>query len=65
MAMLMTANYKEQVTWNDALTGKQLAASDFFEPLVINSLVVPGFGGRCYFPTHQGFITLQVMPKSK
>lgn len=63
MAALMTANYKEQVTWHDALTGRKLAESDFFEPLVINSLVTPGFGGRCYFPTHKGFITLQVMPK--
>lgn len=62
MLMLMTANYTEQVTWHDAATGRKLAESDFFEPLVINSLVTPGFGGRCYFPTHQGFITLQVMP---
>ncbi len=62
MAMLMTQNYREQVVWHDALTGRKLAESDFFEPLVINSLVVPGFGGRCYFPTHKGFITLQVMP---
>ncbi len=63
MAALMSANYKEQVTWHDALTGRKLAESDFFEPLVINSLVTPGFGGRCYFPTHKGFIALQVMPK--
>jgi hypothetical protein len=53
---------KEQVTWHDAHTGRRLAEPDFFEPLVINSLVTPGFGGRCYFPTHKGFITLQVMP---
>jgi hypothetical protein len=61
-AMVFTGNYTEQVTWNDAATGRQLAASDFFEPLTINSLVVPAFGGRCYFPTKKGFITLQVMP---
>jgi hypothetical protein len=65
MLALMTANYREQVTWHDALTGRKLAESDFFEPLVINSLVTPGFGGRCYFPTHKGFITLQVMPDTK
>jgi hypothetical protein len=65
LLMLMTANYKEQVTWHDALTGRKLAESDFFEPLTINSLVTPGFGGRCYFPTGKGFITLQVMPASK
>jgi hypothetical protein len=62
MLALMTANYAEQVTWHDAATGRKVAESDFFEPLVINSLVTPGFGGRCYFPTHKGFITLQVMP---
>ena len=46
---LGTENYKEQVTWRDALTGRILAASDFFEPLTINSLTTPGFGGRCIF----------------
>ncbi|MFN0066374.1 MAG: hypothetical protein ACKVYV_01945, partial [Limisphaerales bacterium] len=60
---LFTANYTEQVTWHDAATGRKLAESDFFEPLMINSLVAPGFGGRCYFPTGKGFITMQVMPK--
>jgi hypothetical protein len=59
---LFTANYTEQVTWHDAATGRKLAESDFFEPLMVNSLVVPGFGGRCYFPTGKGFITMQVMP---
>lgn len=59
---LFTANYTEQVTWHDAATGRKLAESDFFEPLMINSLVAPGFGGRCYFPTGKGFITMQVMP---
>ena len=53
--LLITANYKEQVTWRDALTGRKLAESDFFEPLTINSLITPGFGGRCYFPTAQRF----------
>ena len=59
-----TQNYKEQVTWNDAATGRQLAASDFFEPLTMNSLTTPGFGGRVYFPTGagKGFYILQVMP---
>ena len=59
---LGTANYTEQVTWHDSLTGRKLAESSFFEPLTINSLVAPGFGGRVYFPTARGFITLQVMP---
>ncbi|MCB0726506.1 MAG: PQQ-binding-like beta-propeller repeat protein [Ignavibacteriae bacterium] len=62
---LFTAKYKEQVTWRDANTGKIIAESDFFEPLTINSLIVPGFGGRFYFPTANGFIILQVVPKRK
>jgi hypothetical protein len=62
---LFTGNYKEQLTWRDAATGKILAESDFFEPLTINSLTPPGFGGRIYFPTAagKGFYVLQVMPK--
>jgi hypothetical protein len=58
------ANYSEQVTWRDAGTGDVLAESDFFEPLTINSLTPPGFGGRVYFPTAvgNGFYILQPMP---
>ena len=56
--------YTEQVTWRDALTGELLAESDFFEPLTVNSLVTPGYGGRIYFPTAvgKGFYVLQAMP---
>ena len=62
---LFTENYKEQLTWRDAATGRILAASDFFEPLSINGLTPPGFGGRVYFPTAvgKGYYVLQVMPK--
>ena len=60
--VVFSGNYTEQLTWRDASTGRILAQSDFFEPLTINSLVAPAFGGRCYFPTRKGFITLQVMP---
>jgi outer membrane protein assembly factor BamB len=62
---LFTENYKEQLTWRNAATGKLLAESDFFEPLSINGLTPPGFGGRIYFPTAvgKGFYVLQVMPK--
>ena len=62
---LFTENYKEQLTWRDAATGRIIAESDFFEPLTINSLTPPGFGGRVYFPTAvgKGFMVLQVMPK--
>lgn len=55
-------NYTEQLTWRDAATGRLLAESDFFEPLTINSLTTPGFGGRVYFPTIEDFIVLQPMP---
>ena len=60
-----TENYKEQLTWRDAATGGILAESDFFEPLSINGLTPPGFGGRIYFPTAvgKGLYVLQVRPK--
>jgi hypothetical protein len=61
---LKSSGYTEQVTWRDAATGKILAESDFFEPLSLNSLTPPGFGGRVYFPTAEGkgFYVLQPMP---
>lgn len=64
-AVFTQNRYTEQLTWRDAATGRVLAASDFFEPLTVNSLTPPGFGGRVYFPTAvgQGFYVLQVMPK--
>jgi hypothetical protein len=62
---LMTGKYKEQVTWREAATGRILAESDFFEPLSPGSLITPAFGGRVYFPTAKGFITLQVRPAAK
>ena len=48
------------MTWRDAATGRLIAQSDFFEPLTPGSLITPGFGGRLYFPTANGFIVLQV-----
>ncbi|MBA7467942.1 hypothetical protein ES707_03180 [subsurface metagenome] len=62
---LFTGNYKEQLTWRDASTGRIIAEAEFFEPLTINSLTAPGFGGRIYFPTAtgKGFYVLHVMPK--
>jgi hypothetical protein len=65
MLALMTGNYKEQVTWQDAATSRVLAESDFFEPLTPGSLITPGYGGRVYFPTAHGFIVMQVMPKAR
>ncbi len=60
---LFTGNYKEQVTWRDAATGRIIAESDFFEPMTFGSLITPGYGGRMYYATGQGFIVLQVRPK--
>lgn len=59
---LASGKYKEQVTWREAATGRILAESDFFEPLTVNSLIVPGYGGRMYYPTDTGFMVLQVRP---
>jgi hypothetical protein len=61
---IVSSKYKEQVTWREASTGRILAESDFFEPLTLNSLIVPGYGGRMYYPTNSGFITLQVRPST-
>jgi hypothetical protein len=63
MLALATGLYKEQARCRDAATGRLLAESDLFEPMAVNSLVTPGFGGRFYFPTVKGFIVLQVKPK--
>ena len=65
MAALMTGNYNEQVTWRDAATGRLIAESDFFEGLTPGTLITPGFGGRIYYPTDKGIITMQVMPAAK
>ena len=62
MEATLSFNYTEQLTWRDAATGRLLAESDFFEPLTINSLTTPGFGGRVYFPTIHDFIVLQALP---
>jgi hypothetical protein len=63
---LFTENYTEQVTWRDALSGKILAESDYFEPMAVNGLLTPGFGGRIYYmtPVGQSFYSLQVLPKT-
>ncbi len=61
-AALFTGNYKEQVTWSDAATGRLIAESDFFEPMTFGSLIVPGFGGRVYYLSDEGFVVMQVRP---
>ena len=62
---MATGKYTEQVTWRDAAAGRVLAESDFLEPLPFNSLIVPGYGGRMYYPTDSGFYTLQVGSAAK
>jgi hypothetical protein len=62
MQTVLSGKYKEKVTWRDAGTGRLIAEPDFFEPLTQGSLLTPGFGGRVYFPTANGFITLDVRP---
>lgn len=55
--------FKQQAVWLDALTGKVLAESSFFEPMNFNSMLTPGFGGRFYYMWDKGFVILQVLPK--
>ncbi len=62
---LISGNYKEQVVWREASTGRILAESDYFDPMGLNTLVTPGYGGRFYFPAGDSVIVLQVKPKSK
>lgn len=62
LAMLMSGSYHERVMWREAATGRMLAASDPLEPLTPGSLITPGYGGRLYYPTATGFITLQLVP---
>ena len=63
----LTTGEMETAFVRDALTGRILAESDFFEPLTINSLTPPGYGGRVYFPSAvgKGFYSLQVTPTPK
>ena len=64
MLAMATASYKEQVRWRDAATGRLIAESSPFEPMSVNTLVTPGFGGRVYFPTGKGFVVMQVTPEA-
>ena len=42
------ANYVEQIQWREASTGKLLAASDFFSPMIVGMQVWAGYGGFIY-----------------
>jgi len=50
--------------WNN-MVDVGIAASDLFERLSPGYLIVPGFGGRMYFPNEYGFLTLLVRPKGE
>jgi hypothetical protein len=56
------ANYKEQIQWRDAETGRLLAASDFFPSSASYADVPVGYGGLIYDITNIGhIIALQVL----
>jgi hypothetical protein len=59
-AAVNAGDYTEQVIWRNMFTGKLLAASDFTEPVTPNSLITPGYGGRVYYLTDNGFIVYYV-----
>ena len=57
------ANYKEQIQWRDADSGKLLAASDYFSPMINGFEMWPGYGGLIYEPLNEGYImALKVLP---
>jgi hypothetical protein len=59
------ANYQEQVQWRDAATGKLLAATDLYGPMVIGMQVWPGYGGLIYeLQTDGSLISFQVLPNN-
>ena len=59
------ANYLEQIQWQEASTGKLLAASDFFSPMVVGMEVWAGYGGLIYEGLNEGHImALKVLPTS-
>ncbi len=48
---LVFGSYEEQIVWHDAATGRDLAGSDFLEPLSTYSRRIPGHGGHLYYST--------------
>jgi len=62
---LNNLNYTEQVVWRDAATGKVLARSDYFAPMVPGNALEPGYGGLMYDLLSDNYIiALQVAPKA-
>lgn len=51
--------------WRDAATGKLLAASDYFSPMIPGFEMWPGYGGLIYEGLNDGNImALKVLPTS-
>ena len=61
-ASIASPGYYPSLNGAEIAEGRILAESDYFEPLSPGSLITPGYGGRVYFPTAKGFLTLQVRP---
>jgi hypothetical protein len=57
---LKAGNYTEQVVWLNMLTGHALAQSKFTKAMTVGSLITPGYGGRVYYLTNNGFIVYYV-----
>lgn len=57
---IQAGNYTEQVVWRNMMTGDVLAESDFTEPMTINGLITPGYGGKVYYLTDNDFIIYYV-----
>jgi hypothetical protein len=48
------ANYIEQIQWRDVATGKLLAASDYFSPMIVGMQVWAGYGWTHIRRTERG-----------
>jgi hypothetical protein len=52
----------DTIVFRDLMTGALITESDVFPPFTSGEMVTPGFGGRMYLPTNEGFIITQVGP---
>lgn len=59
-------NYIEQIQWRIADTGRLLAASDSFSPMIVGMQACAGYGGLIYEGLNDGHIMAsQVTPALK
>ncbi|MFF4583622.1 hypothetical protein ACFY15_35455 [Streptomyces sp. NPDC001373] len=59
------ANYKDQIQWRDARTGRLLAASDFYAPATSAGTVPPGYGGLIYDILFDGHAVVMAVRPAK